>query len=513
MKERRSSLLEWLVLLAITVLLRGPRALVAFASDATSASAEDPSEWSPGKLRQAAEQVMVESRDYKTAIRYLKQASQMEPENALNHFKLYKIRQRQRSYVDALQDIQRAVDIDGQYRGMKAKLLVMLGQCDQAVEEYTMFYEYTTMNEESKEPWTDQLGLEHRSAEECKAVIQAAQEAFMNGDYQEAAHRFRHSLQFVVDATAVPDLVWSKAESQFFAGDYYGVISDTGLLLKQNSRHLEAYRLRGQAYHRLGEHEQAILHYREGLKLDPEHKECKKGHKILKQTEKKKAKGQAAFDSRKYDEAIKLWLDAIALDESHTAFRRSMLIPISKAYSRAGQHDKAEEFAQAHIDETETIEGIWALGEVYQNADKFEEAVRTFQRAVEEATEGEQKHEAQRRLQEAQVALKQSKEKNYYKILGIPRNADKKEIKRAYRTLALEWHPDKNTENKEEAEKKFQDISEAYEVLSDDEMRAKYDRGEDVFENQGGGQRGSPHDFFRQQFHHGGGQRFHFNFN
>lgn len=76
-------------------------------------------------------------------------------------------------------------------------------------------------------------------------------------------------------------------------------------------------------------------------------------------------------------------------------------------------------------------------------------------------------------------------------------------------------HPDKNTDNKEEAEKMFQDIGEAYEVLSDKELRAKYDRGEAVFDNQGGGhQHHNAHDFFRQQFHGGGGggQRFHVKF-
>jgi DnaJ homolog subfamily C member 3 len=66
----------------------------------------------------------------------------------------------------------------------------------------------------------------------------------------------------------------------------------------------------------------------------------------------------------------------------------------------------------------------------------------------------------------------------------------------------------------------FQDISEAYEVLSDEDLKDKYDRGEDVFENQGGGgggrQHGNPHQFFNQHFRHtaggGGGQRVHFNF-
>jgi curved DNA-binding protein CbpA len=74
-------------------------------------------------------------------------------------------------------------------------------------------------------------------------------------------------------------------------------------------------------------------------------------------------------------------------------------------------------------------------------------------------------------------------------------------------------HPDKNSDNVEEAEKKFQDIGEAYEVLSDKELRAKYDRGEAVFDNQGGGhQHQNAHQFFRQQFHQQGGQRFTFRY-
>lgn len=64
---------------------------------------------------------------------------------------------------------------------------------------------------------------------------------------------------------------------------------------------------------------------------------------------------------------------------------------------------------------------------------------------------------------------------DYYARLGIDKKADDETIKKAYRKLALKWHPDRNPDNKEEADMKFKEISEAYEVLSDKEKRQIYD--------------------------------------
>ncbi|XP_060052846.1 dnaJ homolog subfamily B member 6 isoform X4 [Erinaceus europaeus] len=114
---------------------------------------------------------------------------------------------------------------------------------------------------------------------------------------------------------------------------------------------------------------------------------------------------------------------------------------------------------------------------------------------------------------------------DYYEVLGVQRHASAEDIKKAYRKLALRWHPDKNPENKEEAERKFKQVAEAYEVLSDAKKRDIYDKyGKDGLNSGGGGGGGShfdspfefgftfrnPDDVFREFF--GGRDPFSFDF-
>jgi molecular chaperone DnaJ len=105
---------------------------------------------------------------------------------------------------------------------------------------------------------------------------------------------------------------------------------------------------------------------------------------------------------------------------------------------------------------------------------------------------------------------------DYYEVLGVGKNASPEEIKKAYRKMAVKYHPDKNQGDKS-AEEKFKQASEAYEVLKDEQKRAAYDQyGHGAFDPRGGGFQGGrssgggggfhdPFDIFREAFGEGGG--------
>ena len=80
-----------------------------------------------------------------------------------------------------------------------------------------------------------------------------------------------------------------------------------------------------------------------------------------------------------------------------------------------------------------------------------------------------------------------SSKRDYYDVLGASKDASAAELKKAYRKLAIKYHPDKNPDD-QEAEEKFKELGEAYEALSDEDKRAAYDRyGHAAFENGGAG--------------------------
>ena len=152
------------------------------------------------------------------------------------------------------------------------------------------------------------------------------------------------------------------------------------------------------------------------------------------------------------------------------------------------------------------MHGLLSQAQRQLDTDDFEAAIRTLN----DAKEHHGSHpKVQELLQKAHTLLKRSKQKDYYKVLGISRDADERTIKRAYRQLTKQFHPDKASSqgiSPEEAQSKMAAINEAYEVLSDPELKARFDNGDDPNnpEQQGNPFHGSP--FGQGQ----GGQQFFF---
>jgi len=468
---------------------------------------------SAGKLRSLGEVAMTERR-LDDAVNYYSQAIKLEPENPINYYKLFRVHHRMNKLEEALKDLNRALQFDpdsNSYRSHRARIYTATGQCKSAVVDYERMHQNDSSLEED-----DNFINTYQRTRRCESLIDQATQAYLQKNWGDVNAYLNEAITYTEQAV---DLLLMRAEASIKTGDYFSVVSDAGRVLKLFPKNIDAYQLRGTAYYYLGEHDTAINHYREGLKLDPEHKGCKGQHKLVKSLIKKDKKAQEAYDAGKYDEAIDKWEQAINIDPIHSIFINTINAKIVTALSKSGKHDDAITLAEHLMNESgSTLESLYTLGDAQQAADKFDDAVRTFRQALEQA-EGEDEMKAREKLQEAEVALKQSKEKNYYKILGVSRRANIKEIKKAYRDLAKQWHPDKVPKEKhDEAEAKFADISEAYEVLSDDELRGKYDRGEEVFENQGGGGgHHNPFEHFGRHFHHssggGGGARHTFHFN
>ncbi|WVQ83932.1 hypothetical protein IAT38_006076 [Cryptococcus sp. DSM 104549] len=269
----------------------------------------------------------------------------------------------------------------------------------------------------------------------------------------------------------------------------------------------------------------ATSHIKQCLHYDPDSKPCKAVHKLLRKLEKDTAKVRNFVEGGQPRQAIKILdgkdgllerfeqaLQAASQpgEDGSPAMLPPKLHPKENSQMRLELYALAckaavgvEDFGKrgmgwceetARMDEG-NVDAQVARGEKALKEERWEEAVRLLEAAF-EAT-GRSSQDVLNRVQKAQRLLKQSKQKDYYKVLGVPRDADERTIKKAFRKAAKVAHPDVGG-----SEEKMAALNEAYEVLSDSELRARYDNGDDPNDPQAG-QGHNP-------FAHHGGQQFQF---
>lgn len=470
----------------------------------TLAAEQEPQ--SIGKLRSTADNHFTKG-ELNQAIDIWNKVIRLEPENEANYYKRFRVFFKQQKLKEALADLNSVIQLNPkneQALSHRAKLNMKLGKCVEAEADFQ-----TLQRIKSKQADNNLLS----QASLCKEHLNQAENALKSHRYDIARINFEEAIKYA-DQSAT--LYLKKAWTHFYLKDYYEAIADAGRALKVESDNLEALSLRGKCYYYLGENEMASNHYRQALRLDPEHKESKNLHKTMKKINDLQKKIDSSIKNNQHQEAIVLLNKQMEVDLDNKILFNKAQLKIASSFKHLKKYSEAKFAAQKYLEANENDAAAYELlGQISMDAEEYDEAVYNFKKATQIDQNNNHYHDL---LRQAEAAQKQSKQKDYYKILGISRKANTKEIKKAYRELALQWHPDKHSgeEEKVKAEKQFQLVAEAYEILSDKEKRAAYDRGEDVLGNNPGGGGGPGAQGFGGNpfFHHfrPGGQQFHFQF-
>jgi len=238
---------------------------------------------------------------------------------------------------------------------------------------------------------------------------------------------------------------------------------------------------RGIALNRSGSTEQAIAHWKEALRCDPDHHLAKTAWNKLKALEAKKEEGNNFFKQGQYAEAVVCYTEAIELDPFNEGVRNLLLSNRAVAFLKLNEFDRSIEDCDACLElQPRHVKALRTRAKVHLARNEYETAIHNFEEAYQAAPKGSaMEAELQKELKSAKIDLKRSKEKDHYKTLGVHKEASESEIKKAYRRESLLHHPDKGGD-----EAKFKDLVEAYAIIGDSEKRARYDRGED--ESMGG---------------------------
>ncbi|PNJ78399.1 DNAJC3 isoform 2 [Pongo abelii] len=311
-----------------------------------------------------------------------------------------------------------------------------------------------------------------------------------------------------------------RAECFIKEGEPRKAISDLKAASKLKNDNTEAFYKISTLYYQLGDHELSLSEVRECLKLDQDHKRCFAHYKQVKKLNKLIESAEGLIRDGRYTDATSKYESVMKTEPNIAEYTIRSKERICHCFSKDEKPVEAIRVCSEVLQmEPDNVNALKDRAEAYLIEEMYDEAIQDYETAQEHNENDQQIREG---LEKAQRLLKQSQKRDYYKILGVKRNAKKQEIIKAYRKLALQWHPDnfQNEEEKKKAEKKFIDIAAAKEVLSDPEMRKKFDDGEDPLDaesQQGGG--GNP--FHRSwnswqgfnPFSSGGPFRFKFHFN
>lgn len=235
-------------------------------------------------------------------------------------------------------------------------------------------------------------------------------------------------------------------------------------LLRNNNQDPEALVLRGRVLYGQGENDKAIQCFRMAINCDPDFRDAVKWLRIVQRLDRMKEEGNADFKAGRLQPAIEKYTNALEIDPSNKSMNSKLLQNRAQCKIKLKQYDDAIADCERAINlDPGYTKARKTKANALGGAERWDDAVKEW-KAIQEL-EPEDRNIA-KEIRRAELELKKAQRKDYYKIVGVEKNATDVEIKKAYRKMAVKLHPDKNPGDAQ-AEEKFKDLQEAYETLSD----------------------------------------------
>ncbi|XP_030382781.1 dnaJ homolog subfamily C member 7 isoform X2 [Scaptodrosophila lebanonensis] len=406
------------------------------------------------------------------------------------------------NYNSALSDARNAIRLDPKFE----KAYVRVAKCCVALGDI-IGAEQAVKTVAELDPQSTALSSEQQAVQKLRQLETTIQTNYDTQAYRNVVFYLDSALKV---APACLRYRLLKAECLAFLERCEEALDIAVGVMKLDSTSADAIYVRGLCLYYTDNLEKGILHFERALQLDPDHHKSKQMRSKCKQLKEMKENGNMLFKSGRYREAHVIYTDALKIDELNKDINSKLL------YNRALVNTRIGALREAVADCTNVLElnaqylkALLLRARCYNDLEKYEDAVADYETAL----QIEKTPEIKRLLRDAKFELKKSKRKDFYKILGVTREATDDEIKKAYRKKALVHHPDRHANSSAEERKveelKFKEIGEAYSILSDTRKKSRYDSGQDIAEHE---QNFDANQMFRTFFQFSGGRNASFNF-
>jgi DnaJ family protein C protein 3 len=439
--------------------------------------------------------VLLSTSQFNDAARVYSEAIELSPNSYLLYYKRATAYLSLSRHTPALQDFDKVLELtDGGFDKalfMKARIFAKEGNWTPARQLVT-----TYSKKAAKAAETETVDLLF-GISEGEVASKKAKAAHRAKNYPACIEESTKALQTATHSASLRTL---RMECALEVGDLEQAVGDMTRLTHINGPSSPALLRIARITYYLLSNNQAMQTLKQCLHYDPDSKPCRVAHRKVKAFEKDFGKLEkleieenhrgiitllngliAKFDEALDEDTKDLELPQLIVPRKTSPRRLRLYKAMCRAYTRAGSAKNAQTWCEETLKmSSEDEDALLNKGDILLGKEEWEDAVRAYEKAFEASGRGNQR--IGEKLEKARRLLRQSKKKDYYKVLGIARDADARTIKKAYRLAAKKAHPDKGG-----SEAKMAAVNEAYEVLSDPQLRARFDNGDDPNDTSGQG--------------------------